>query len=52
MIGTEEGDICGRYGCDGILEYSEVIRCTCFISPPCSNCVDNPLICPVCDWSE
>lgn len=51
-IGTEEGDVCNRDGCEGILEYGKVRGCTCFISPPCFKCVENPLICETCGWSE
>lgn len=45
----EEGDICGFEGCQGRLEWRRVRSCSCFISPPCSACVDAPLICDRCD---
>lgn len=45
----EEGDTCPE--CDeGILEYRRVEQCTCHISPPCSACVNKPLMCNKCDY--
>jgi len=43
--GTEEGDICGKDGCDGVLGYEPAKNCSCHLNPPCSVCVDNPLVC-------
>lgn len=48
--GVEEGAVCGRGGCLGVLEYPRVENCACHINPPCSACVDNQLVCPACDW--
>ena len=45
----EEGDICPECG-KGILEYRRVEQCTCHINPPCSACVDKPLMCNECDF--
>ena len=47
----EEGYDCPKMDCDGTMGYEDVVGCTCFISPPCSNCVDNPLVCLKCGWS-
>jgi len=61
-IGTEEGDTCNRIEepdedaprgyrpkpCNGAMHLEKVENCTCFISAPCSACVNNPLICDTC----
>lgn len=49
-IGMEENSVCNRDGCPGKMDW---VRggdgdCSCHISPPCSNCVDSTLECPVC----
>lgn len=51
-IGTQEGDVCNRNECEGVLIYSESENCSCHINPPCSSCMDTYLYCPVCDWNE
>jgi len=51
-MGIEEGDTCGRGGCRGVLSYPSVENCSCHISPPCAQCVENKLRCPVCHWEE
>jgi len=48
----EEGDPCPVEGCKGILVYPPVVNCSCHSSPPCSACVNNRLICPLCGWQE
>lgn len=49
--GYEEGDICNRDGCQGIIEQESADRsCYCHISPPCSVCVDDRHFCPECGW--
>ncbi len=48
ILGEIEGDICNEDGCEGVLEYPPVKNCTCFLSPPCYNCVHNLLTCSVC----
>lgn len=48
----EEGDRCPEVGCKGTLKYGEVKNCSCHINPPCSKCVDNPLICDICDFED
>ncbi|MGI6691177.1 MAG: hypothetical protein ACOX63_10140 [Christensenellales bacterium] len=44
---TEEGDTCPKCN-EGKLKYGPVENCTCHIFPPCSACVDNPLVCDSC----
>jgi hypothetical protein len=51
-IGFEYGDVCGRDGCTGVLETKRVRDCYCHISPPCSACVEAPLVCEECGWGE
>lgn len=46
MIGYEEGDTCGRDGCEGTMVI-EVDGCTCFLSAPCWVCI-NSLVCRDC----
>ncbi|WP_313348147.1 hypothetical protein [Paracoccus sp. (in: a-proteobacteria)] len=46
--GEEEGARCDRAGCGGTMIVPDVEGCTCFISPPCSACVNNPLTCDEC----
>ncbi|MFA5085698.1 MAG: hypothetical protein WC482_04975 [Candidatus Omnitrophota bacterium] len=48
-IGTEEGQICNRDGCTGVMIYIKDRPCTCHTgNPPCSACTDAPLQCPEC----
>lgn len=47
-IGTEEGDLCGRDGCTGTIEFEEGKDCACHISPPCHYCMDRRLVCDDC----
>jgi hypothetical protein len=47
-VGVEEGDACNRGDCSGNMFLDKVQGCTCFINPPCSACVDNPLVCDTC----
>lgn len=49
-IGTEEGEVCGRDGCEGVIAYTKPENCSCYISPPCSSCTGTYLHCPECDW--
>jgi len=51
MIEIEEGDICPECS-NGIMGFEPVVNCTCFISPPCSQCVNNPLVCLKCGWNS
>lgn len=49
--GYEEGEICNRGGCAGLIEINDEGCCSCHISPPCSYCVDDKHFCPECGWS-
>ena len=49
IAGTEEGEICNRDGCKGKMGYEPVRDCSCHLYPPCSRCVDNPLVCLECE---
>lgn len=35
-VGTEEGEICGRDGCDGVIKFDDSTPdgCSCHINPP------------------
>ncbi len=44
----EEGDRCRFEDCDGEYGYEKVENCSCHISPPCHQCVENPLVCLGC----
>jgi hypothetical protein len=48
--GHEEGEVCGRDGCDGRIEFTKPDNCSCHISPPCHACTSTYLHCPDCDW--
>lgn len=43
----EEGDKCPLCE-EGTLEVKPVENCSCHINPPCSACVETPLVCTVC----
>ncbi|UOX38457.1 hypothetical protein VpasPP24_117 [Vibrio phage Vpas_PP24] len=48
-----DGEPCPMYSCRGIQEVSEVENCYCACTlPPCSNCLNTPLICSECNWNE
>jgi hypothetical protein len=49
-LGTEEGDVCGRDGCEGVIELQKADNCSCHLCAPCSACVNRNLHCPDCDW--
>lgn len=50
-IGHEEGEVCGRNGCQGVIEFEpHPGNCSCHISPPCSACTSVDLCCPECGW--
>lgn len=48
----EEGDTCGVDHCHGKLGFGIVENCNCHIAPPCNRCVDNPLRCQECGWTD
>lgn len=43
-----EGDKCNKKDCNGIFKYNDVEDCSCHINSPCSQCIDNPLVCNKC----
>lgn len=50
-FGQEEGEICWRNGCDGIIEVYPRGDCSCHISPPCGECTRPREFCNTCDWN-
>lgn len=50
--GVEEGDVCNRNGCQGVLEAREKGGCSCHINPPCSSCTEAREYCPECGWDS
>ena len=48
MPNYQEGGKCPE--CGGALFYPPVEDCSCHISPPCSACTDNVLLCHDCDF--
>lgn len=50
-FGDEDGAVCGRNGCGGIIQERPIENCSCHISPPCGACTTPREWCPVCDWS-
>jgi hypothetical protein len=51
-FGYEEGEVCARKGCCGVIEQHEKEGCSCHISPPCHACTEPRNFCPECDWEE
>ena len=51
-LGYEEGAICNRAGCHGIIATHKSENCSCHIAPPCSSCTALRGYCPECDWQE
>ena len=52
MNGYVEGEVCGRNGCQGIIDMHPSENCSCHINPPCSSCTDPRNFCPLCGWEE
>lgn len=52
VIGYEEGDVCNRNGCTGVIDTHPSEGCSCHISPPCHSCTSPRGFCPECDWLE
>ena len=50
-FGSEEGVVCGRNGCHGVISDRPVDGCSCHISPPCSACTTPREWCAECGWS-
>lgn len=51
-FGYEEGDLCGRNYCKGLIAIHPAENCSCHIAPPCGSCTAPRAFCPVCDWQE
>lgn len=47
-FGVDEGEVCNRDGCSGIMWLPPVENCSCHISPPCNRCVNNGVVCKEC----
>jgi len=52
VIGTEEGTLCNRDRCDGMIEYETPENCSCHIRAPCHKCTSVKLFCSKCFWEE
>lgn len=50
MPGTEDGQTCGRDGCEGVIQLEEPENCSCHIAPPCPACVSCGFYCAECGW--
>ena len=48
--GFDEGERCGRDGCEGVIECRRSENCSCHLSAPCSSCVAPREFCPACGW--
>ena len=47
----EPGDECPVHYCNGTLDIGETHNCSCHLGhPPCSNCINTPLVCSECGW--
>ena len=51
-FGIEEGDICNRKMCKGVIKISESENCSCHINSPCNSCLDVYLFCTICEWDD
>ena len=51
-LGTEEGEVCNRDNCKGVIKYTKPENCSCHINPPCYSCISTYLHCPECFWEE
>lgn len=50
-LGTEEGDVCNRDKCQGIIvEEDTESSCSCHLNAPCSYCTTDRHFCPECGW--
>lgn len=49
-FGIEEGAVCWRNGCQGVIAVRPVENCSCHIAPPCGECSTPREYCPECDW--
>jgi hypothetical protein len=51
MEELQEGSNCPNCT-KGVLIIPPVENCSCHISPPCNQCLDNNLVCDECGWEE
>ena len=52
-IGYEEGELCGRDGCEGTIAIDPSENCSCHLHPPCGSCTDpSRTHCSACDWRD
>ena len=52
-LGVRKGEMCNRFGCDGIIDQIEDDQgCSCHINPPCSHCCNTSQYCPECNWDN
>lgn len=51
-LGYEEGSVCNRNGCCGVIAIHKSENCSCHIAPPCGSCCAPRGYCPECDWQE
>ncbi len=50
--GYEEGEICGRDGCKGVIAVHPVECCACHINPPCHACTTPREYCQTCGYES
>lgn len=53
--GTEEGQLCRRDGCPGVIELvpdPALEGCSCHLNPPCGYCTSIMPECPICQWRD
>lgn len=51
--GETEGEVCGRWFCEGVLQFTTDGPCSCNspgARPPCGACTSSYIICPECEW--
>ena len=49
-LGVEEGEICNRGGCPGIIIIAPPENCSCHICSPCYDCTSCGVHCSECGW--
>jgi len=51
LAGNSEDDVCGRYGCKGVMAYPSPRNCTCHTgNAPCGACTEVVLTCSECGF--
>lgn len=51
LFGIFDGEICGRFGCNGnMVNVNNNSLCTCFYSAPCNHCMNPHTICNTCGF--